>query len=377
MADITASNANTEYDPDALQGRLDDFRDKKDAAEWEEISKDVKTPSIIITAKQVLETKYPEENWLIDRFLPQESITLIVGEAGTFKSYLSLYICKVLSTSELFLGEFEIKQKAKILILDKENKLRRIQKRLNGLSFPTESDVYFLTYPEQFMFKTDNVPYQEVVKFIEDNQIDLIILDSFIDMFEGNENSSTDTAAAFNSIRSMSKKSSFIVLHHDSKPQPNMIRSAAQKTRGSSNIIAQVDYQYYLEKSKEMKSFTIEQGKARDGEPLPRFTVRIESTLEEGITDFIYAGEFKEEGTKVMESKEIIYQFVKSNPNCTKDDINVELLQKGISPRTGKNGLLILMKDKLIDYVERPGHGRKHFYFVIEEENPEEDSEII
>lgn len=347
--------------------RLNKIRSVTEAKEWEEIAQDAKTPIDIITAKQVLETEYPAENWLIDKFLPEESLTLIVGEAGTFKSYLSLYIAKCLSTKELFLGNFETKRTCKILILDKENKLRRVKKRMTGMDFPLESEVYFLSYPEQFMFEETNPSFLMVKQFVKDMGIDLVILDSFIDMFSGNENSSTDTAMAFNAIRSISKTCTYIILHHDSKPIPKMVRSAAQKTRGSSNIIAQVDYQYYLEKGKDLKSFLVEQGKARDDEPIGKFTINVITDPELGVTDFQYGGEFQEEVTQVNASKEIIYQFIKNHPQCTKDDINAELLQNSISTRTGKNGLLILMKEGLVDFMEKPGSGRKHFYFIIEE----------
>lgn len=326
-----------------------------------------------LTAKELLEIDYPPQQWVIDRFLPDGGITLIVGEAGTLKSFICLYLTRQVITQEKLFGHFEVYKTCRVLIIDKENKLRRIQKRLKGLNFPDTEDVFFLAYPDSFSF--ENKEFMNYLKkFIAEEKIDLVILDSFVDMFTGNENSSGDTAQAINAMRSLSPTATFALIHHDSKPVPKLVRTAAQKTRGSSNIIAQVDAQFYFEKGKDLKSLTIEQGKSRDEEPLPKFEVRIESDPELGITGFTYNGEIRDEVTMINQSKEVIYQFVKTHPSCTKDEINTELEVNNITTRTGKNGLMSLMKEGLIDYSEKPGHGRKHFYFVVEaNDDPENE----
>ena len=342
------------------------WQDNEKDKDSKNISK-VKPEFNILTAKDVLETEYPEVHWVIDKVLPEEGISLIVGEAGTFKSFFCLYLTRALITKEPFLGHFQVNRTCKILIIDKENKLRRLKKRMVAMNFPKSEDVFFLEYPERFRFE-NNQFVSFVSEFIKEKNIDLVIFDSFIDMFDGNENSSTDTAKAFDVIRNLDHNASYIAIHHDSKPIPKMVRSAAQKTRGSSNIIAQVDTQFYFEKGKDLKSFIVEQGKSRDEEPLKKFQVNIVSDLEKGLSGFEYAGEVKEEVTKIEETKELIYQFILERPYCTKDDITAELVNGGITERTGKRALLALEKTGLIDAVQKPGYGRKNFYFAQENE---------
>ncbi len=351
--------------PDATKDISEYFLSGRNKTDFFELVKAAKMAPLIpvITGKELLETEFPPENYIIDKILGEQSLTLWVGEAGSFKSYMALYLAKQLITKEPFLGHWEVKRTAKILFIDKENKLRRTKQRAEALGLPKTDNIFFLQYPEQFMLEKEMFIAQ-ISAFISQQKIDVVILDSFIDMFEGNENSSTDTAKAFNSIRSISSTVSFILLHHDSKPIPKMVRTAGQKTRGSSNIIAQVDTQFYLEKGKDGVSFTIEQGKSRDDEPVKKFEVGLVS--EEGkIVDFIYKGEVQDELSKVEESKKLIYDFVVQHPSCTRDDINAELLNSSLSPRTGKNALLSLIKEGLLDSSTKPGHGRKNFYFAV------------
>jgi hypothetical protein len=319
----------------------------------------------VVSVKDVLETEYPEQQWLIDKFLAEQSICLLVGEAGTFKSFLSLYLVRQLITQEPFLGQFQVFKKCKVLVIDKENKLRRVKRRLEGLNFPLTDNVFFLQYPEEFMFENETFLLQ-ISSFISQHHIEVVILDSFIDMFVGNENSSTDTAMAFNAIRSLSQDCTFIAIHHDSKPIPKVTRTAAQRTRGSSNIIAQVDTQFYLEKGKDGKSIVVEQGKSRDDEPIGKFIVDVVIENEQ-ITDFTYKGEFQTEVSKVEEAEEFIDKCLTNNPNSSRANIidaanNIDI---GV---TSIDRALKSMKDKnIIDFISDPKKKSRHLYFINEE----------
>lgn len=331
-------------------------------------------PPEVLTAKQLLEREFPDQQWLIDKFLPEESITLIVGEAGTLKSYIGLYIAKALTTKEPFLGHYEVFSSPNILIIDKENKLRRIKRRMLGLNFPQTDNVFFLEYPEQFSFRNQKM-MAFFKQYIEEHQIKVVLFDSFIDMFEGNENSSTDTARAFDDIRSLSHNSSYILLHHDSKPIPKMVRTAAQKTRGSSNIIAQVDTQFYFEKGKDGKTLIIEQGKSRDEQPLNRFGVDIISNEEGGIIDFMYKGEFKSDIKLIEEAKEWIYSYIVDHPLTAKEELVNEGEGLSFTTRIIQDAITSLKKEKLIDGIKKPGQGNRMYYLLLGEPLVPEETE--
>jgi uncharacterized protein YbaR (Trm112 family) len=319
----------------------------------------------IFTLTDMLNTEYPTQDWLIDKFLAEQSICLLVGEAGTFKSFLCLYIIRQLITQEPFLGHFQVFRKCKILVIDKENKARRVKKRVEGLKLPHNDHVYFLQYPEEFSFDNEAFLLQ-VSSFIAQHKIDVVILDSFIDMFAGNENSSTDTAQAFNAIRSLSNDATFIAIHHDSKPIPKVIRSAAQKTRGSSNIIAQVDTQFYLEKGSDGKSIIVEQGKSRDDEPIGKFVIDV-IMEDEQIADFRYRGDFKSEVVLIEQATDWILEFVTNNPMVSKEDIaDTAANTQEFGARTLQYAIASLKEKKLIDAIRKPGMGNKMFYFTVE-----------
>ena len=329
----------------------------------------------IITSEELLQMEFPPQQWIIDKFLPEGGITMIVGEAGTLKSYISLYMAKILLSGEKLFGQFETYRKCKILLIDKENKLARIQRRLISLGAPASPEMWIIKYPETFILE-DKEWVEYIKNFILENSIDVVIFDSFIDFFTGNENSSTDTAQVMNAIRSLSPTAQYILIHHDSKPVPRLIRSAAQKTRGSSNIIAQVDTQFYFEKGKDNKTLLIEQGKSRDEEPIPKFEVSIISGIDTGIQDFTYKGEVKSEVRMVEEAKEFLFNYIQNNPMISKEELFDAATSLGCSNRTLQNALSILKNNGLIDSLRKPAEGNKMFYISLEK-NSDEDGETI
>ena len=324
--------------------------------------------SVVITVEELLKIEFPPQQWIIDRFLPEGGITMIVGEAGTLKSYISLYIAKILLLGEKLFGQFETHRQCKILLVDKENKLPRIQRRMIGLNSPASPEMWIIQSPSTFILE-DKQWVEYTKNFIKEKGIDVVIMDSFIDFFTGNENSSTDTAQAMNAIRSLSQTAQYILLHHDSKPVPKLTRTAAQKTRGSSNIIAQVDTQFYFEKSTDNKTIIIEQGKSRDSEPLPKFEVNIISEAEKGVTDFVYKGEVKDEVSKVKEAEDFIMNYLGLSPYQSRQSIIDNAENNGITKSAVERAILVLKENKLLN--SKP-EGRKKLYFILIPEDEEE-----
>ena len=324
-----------------------------------------------LKGKELMAMEFPQEEWLIDKIVPQAGITMFVGEAAAGKSFIALDAIRALTGDSKFLDNFEVKTQCKVLIIDKENGLRRIQKRMKGMQFGDSEDIFLLKYPEHFNLKDQNF-MRSVTSLIESNQIKFVVLDSFVDVLIGSENDAGDTNEVFNLLRSISSQVNWFILHHDSKPLPKTQRTAGQKTRGSSNIIAQVDNQFYIEKTKNPLILNIEQGKSRDNEPVKKFSIEFINENEQ-MTGFRYLGEFKGEIKLIEEVSELIYEYLKQNAYTSTNDIYQIAENKGYTQRTTRDAIASLKKQAIIDGIKKPGSGNTLFYYLSAENGESSD----
>ena len=318
----------------------------------------------LLSIEELYTREYPDQEWIIDKFLPKEGFSMIVGEAGSFKSFFTLYLTKCLITGESVLGTYEVKKKVKVLYIDKENRLRRVKLRLQGLGMPSNTDLFFLEAPEHFSLE-DTAYLDQLKAIIVENDIELIVVDSFIDVFIGKENDSTDTSKTFDLIRQIAPTATFLLLHHDSKPLPNTTRTALQRTRGSGNIAAQLETQYYFSKTSEHNVFTIENGKSRDEMPLPKFSVSVQYEENGPVTGFSYKGAFLSEVKLTERAEEALYNAIVSHPMIKGEELFLLVENDtGIEHRTLRDGLKLLKVKELITATKKPGHGNNLFWFA-------------
>jgi RecA-family ATPase len=64
-------------------------------------------------------SKAPKTKWLWENFIPERSITFVVGDAGSFKSTFMLALCTAISRGKPFLGR--LTRPRRVLYLDSEN----------------------------------------------------------------------------------------------------------------------------------------------------------------------------------------------------------------------------------------------------------------
>lgn len=320
----------------------------------------------VLTATELLNIEYPEEEWIIDRVVPQSGFVMFVGEAGAGKSYIALDAIKAITGGGQFLDHFEVKTLGAVLVIDMENGLRRLQKRIKGMEFTNTDNIYFLKYPELFGLLEENIKFMESVSnLIKAKNITMVVLDSFIDFIEsGSENASEDTNKIFKAFRSIAPEIAYFVLHHDTKPQGKEQRTAGQKTRGSTNIMAQLVNQFYISKTKNPKIINIEQGKARDSEPTPKFQIEFITGENDQMSGFRYLGEAKDEVKMIEEVIELVFEYLQSNGATIRQDIMDYIKTKGFTERTTRDALSSLKNKGLIDSQKRSGYGNKAFFFI-------------
>lgn len=322
----------------------------------------------LLSAKKYSEREITQQPWLIEGVIYSQGFCFIYGAEGTGKSYLALSIADAIASGKPWLDKFPTTQ-GNVLFLDKENPHGLIKKRLDGLKM-TQENIYWLEYPEKFQLTDFQGNASEFAlalsEIVQEKQIDLIIIDSFVDLVVGSENSSADTQAFFNAIRELFPQIAYLPLHHENKPSQGVSRSDSQRLRGSTNINAQTFTMFRLEPvAKSKTELTLKQTKARDTVRLDKFMVRMQVVdLPDGTTTvsgFEYMGEVEEgvDDSKSSEIQEAIKGIIADKGMISRKEV-VSLGEKmGASKSTTLRAIDSLLAG---DEVSKSRQGREIIY---------------
>ena len=219
-----------------------------------------------------------EEKFILEPFVPSKSIILLDGIGGLGKSFFAIELAFALSIGESFLlKEIKPKQDTAILYLTAEDSPDDFRDRLleikraygykgkadkfywvSSLSskFPLKTSTFF-TKEHNKIVKTEMADYLEFL--IRETKAKLIVIDSLINWYGLNENSSDDAVYFYNFLKHLIRKYklSFLILHHQSKGGLLKDSSKEDKFRGSGVFREQARARIVMRQlnSKEEKQF--------------------------------------------------------------------------------------------------------------------------
>lgn len=355
---------------------IDDWKDKNTPEEFR-----------LETVADINEYNIPPEEWLVNRILPAEGFAFIVGAEATGKSFYTLTLAQAVATGEAWLKNtavddtgkplFYVSGKQNVLIIDKENTKRRVQSRTRWLGMGEIDNIYYLKYPHYFELadprEDDGISKiaKEAARQVKKNNIKFIIIDSFTDVMVGNENAAGDVQGFFDAMRRLFPNVCILVLHHASKPAQGVVRTSAQRARGSTNIMAQVYSAFYVEALPKSRSeFVIEQTKAGDAEKFPKFYVeldvqRIEGSDKTKVAGINYKGIVPDEEMKTDAAFVAIEGILVAKGSIGRKELLDMLQAEGISKRTALRAIKQMTEDKKIESVPDEHNKSKRKYIWI------------
>lgn len=298
------------------------------------------------TLKELMDEELGEEQWLIDRVLPSEGFTFIVGAEATGKSFYTLDITNSLITGKDWLGKFKVTRTTNVLFMDKENTRRRMQGRARGLGMNDKLEgVYRIKMPHLFNILNEKKQLSEFALSLSEQvkklEIGLIIVDSFADFMLGSENSAEDVQVFFTAMRALFPTQAVLVLHHENKPSQGVSRTSSQRVRGSTNITAQLVSGFRVFAiPKTQNEYVLEQFKAGDSEKLKPFKVELVSKQvlykpdKTYISEIKWNGEYYDEEGKAELAEDLILDYIENNPTSMRKDIIDNVSQNGVGERT-------------------------------------------
>lgn len=226
-----------------------------------EIEKSLK----VVWVKEILESDIPEPSWVVENLIPTESVNILGGDSGSFKTYFALYSGICVAHGKPILNIYNVNQ-GNVLYIDEENGIitlkKRIKKIKNGLEQKEETQLGVLNFSN---IKFDSLKWKEKFKIIMDQvKPILVIVDSLVRTLSGDEDRADSVKRIFDFCKPFISeyKCSFLFLHHTRKVIGARVK---EDLRGSSDLAAMCDSVLMMNKNGE-NYYTLAQVKNRHQE---------------------------------------------------------------------------------------------------------------
>ena len=175
--------------------------------------------------------------WVILGFIQEGTIIAITGQSKAGKTSVASVLGRAIANGKPFLN-FPAGSPRKVLYVDKENPPSTIKEHLTRLRI--RADNGFNYYGKYLGGVPDPWSPYILQKCAEVTPPPVVIIDSFIAFFKGNENDPTDMRKFFLDLAALTALGvTIIIIHHTDK-------SATQDYRGSSDFRAAIDTGYLL-----------------------------------------------------------------------------------------------------------------------------------
>lgn len=199
------------------------------------------------------EKEFPEPPCYINGIIYHSGTTLIASDPGTGKTWVLLAMAGHLISGKTFYIH-SVPKKVKVAYIDEENSIHTIGKRISKLMkdglFCEEDKTCFRYYLQpNIKLNHGSDGLKSILDDLKEFSPDVIFIDAFTRVFEGDENSSEQTKGVFEGVkllrRLLDKPDLAIVFAHHTRKDAT---KSGYSIRGSSDIMAQPEATFILEK---------------------------------------------------------------------------------------------------------------------------------
>lgn len=326
-----------------------------------------------ISLAEFKEMNFPPIKWRINGLIPEQAVISLSSPAGVAKTWTALDISLSIASGKNFLEQEDFRStKGKVLYLDAEMGLRSIHKRCMQLGYGEleELESFYILNSYEFNMRTEgSVEYLK--KFIEEKNIDVLIIDTFRPFSGGaDENSGTEVREFFQNFYSLRDKGLSIIIldHHRKKAPMEGKRPTKEKLIGSQDKMASVDVALMLHEDSRNKIIEIHQVKNRFSEELPPFGFKMIDEKDDNGKIIRTRLEFAEiqtdEINKLEKAKELILDILVEQGPKSRSDLISLLKEAGIGETICDKARKKLIEEEIVNEVQ---NGRKKEYFVSDD----------
>jgi hypothetical protein len=224
----------------------------------------------------VAEEQIPLRPWLVPGLLIRQHVTLLVAPGAAGKSLFTLQVGMAAALKQRF-GRFFPACETKTLFINSEDDRDEMNRRRAAarramritpsslaarLHIAADDDAPKIIRIEPRTNEVVRYPlYDQIVAYVKENAIDLIVVDPFVETFDGNENDNMHINRAAGAWRDIARKTNAAVLlvHHTKKYASDMAGDAdAGRGASAGNNVARLSLTLFPMSADEAEKFEIE-----------------------------------------------------------------------------------------------------------------------
>ena len=213
-----------------------------------------------------------QHRWLVTGLWAEQAVGILGGEPKTCKSFLALDLAVAVAAGSPCLRRFPVPTPGRVLLYAAEDALEVVRGRLDGIcgaaGVPLRNlDLQVITAPSvRLDLPADRHRLEHTVATLKPR---LLILDPFVRLHCGDENSSAEVAPLLAFLRHLQRQHQLaVVVVHHAKKSAGRLRDG-QALRGSSEFHAWGDCNLYLRRHRDDLTLTIEHRAAPAPDPIP------------------------------------------------------------------------------------------------------------
>ena len=311
------------------------------------------------TANSIIENSTNEIEWIVENYIPAGGLVVMAGSPKSGKSMLALDLAIKMATDNFTWLESLSVNSGKVVYIDAENARVLIKNRLRLLDSGQTKNLFFITRQTIGLGKIDLTNLETTSRIkkslakLELTENDLIVFDSFRRLFSGNENDSSEVAAAMAAIVGISPAAK-LILHHLRKQGQEKV-SISERIRGSGDITAAVDALITIEtEGVERKTSVLKLSLARWNSGMKPININWHNCSGKL---FLKELSYNEEQTKDFEGMKLIAQYLQTSfesrsipQMANKTDLSKQTIRNALATLKREGKLLVDKIDGLNFY---------------------------
>lgn len=173
------------------------------------------------TVEELLKRKVDSSKWILPNLVPRIGRTAMFGEGGCFKSCSMFDLAVAVASGGLFLEQFSLNAYGPVTVFSVEGSLgsniERIKYHMRTRNL--HPSVINLHYVHQRITITNDEDFDVLRQSVKELQPALLVIDPFVNSFDGNENLSQDVVKWTKRLDDLLEihPTSLLIIHHANK----------------------------------------------------------------------------------------------------------------------------------------------------------------
>lgn len=310
-----------------------------------------------LSLAELMARDFPDSEWAIDGLIPANAITVLSAAPASCKTWLLLEIARTVASGNSLFDVLATKQRG-VLMIDEENSLQLLQKRLKQLGVDSNLPICFLASQD---FRLTDESIKNTIRLCKDEGLGLISFDSLVRLHGADENDATKMAGVFRQFKKLADAGiTVLVAHHNRKPGQAM-HSPSSEMRGSSDILAAIDCHISLKK--DGTRLVLTQSKSRLAQELQ--PIELEVNGDDDTVEFRFIGSLEAHISKREKLERSIIDLLAEEQGLNQKRTHELLAARGL--RVGLPTLKAALEDMTRANLlqAKPGLGTETIYSLM------------